>query len=459
MFGRWRKHQLYTWSSALLLLLILCGCGGTTPLPAKGEKAVTVVAPPTTPTPTPIKTVAAVPVCNHPVCLTARPFPGGRPFIDTLNNIHLAQVFSYNMNNAAQVAKYYDFVWGADPATIPALRAGNPNILLSYYMTLNRDTGFYNNQDAAKQHSLGYWKAIHPDWILYKCDRTTPAYEIHDPIIPFDMTNNAFIDWQVQTYAVPASENGYDAIAADNMNLDNAFGACGSYHNGQWVQRYTGQSNDPQWKQDMVYWATQMQQKLHALPHPLALIPNLGYFGGSAVADPQGEQTVQQIVDHVDGILDESGFTRYGQGYLTDDMWVQSMQLIKSIQAKNKPYYIIDEFQNANVNRDDSQWAIASYLMCKDHLSAMFYSGAQQYGSDLRHPEYNAPIGMPISDMYQDQNLYWRMYSNGLIIANPSSTQTFTVTLKSTNYVDLYGKPASQTFTMAPHSGMILLKH
>src|SRR5690349_6010190 len=94
-------------------------------------------------------------------------------------------------------------------------------------------------------------------------------YEIGDNVIPFDMTNNDFINWQIQTYAIPASQNGYDAIAADNLNLDNQGGACGSYHNGKWVQRYSGQDNDPQWEKDVLYWVTQMQAKLHALPHPL----------------------------------------------------------------------------------------------------------------------------------------------------------------------------------------------
>lgn len=451
------KYSLFVWPNILLLLLVLAGCGSA--LPSKGENVVTVITPPVTPA---VPTVAAIPVCKQAICLGPSPAPGIRKYIDTFNNIHAAQIFTYNMTNPAQYAKNYDFVWGADPGSVAALRAANPNIFLTYYMTLNRDTGIFGNQD--QRQSLSYWKAAHPDWILYKCDRTTPAYEIGDnTVTPFDMTNNDFINWQVQTYAVPASENGYDAIAADNLNLDNAFGACGFYHNGQWVQRYTGQDNDPQWEKDMLYWVTQMQAKLHALPHPLALIPNLGIFQSNSTVSLANDQILQQITDHVDGFLDESSFTKYGDGYVTGNDWVNLVQLIQQVQKKNKPYYLLDEFPSQNLSQSDSEWAISSYLMAKEHLSALFYCPPQKYGDYLNHPEYNAPIGMPISDMFQDQGVYWRLYSNGAVLVNNSASQSVTVNLHTVNvdataYTDLYGKVAGQSVSMGPHSGLVLLK-
>src|SRR5690349_8201221 len=183
------KYSLFVWSNILLLLLALAGCGDT--LPSKGDNAVTIITPPVT---LPVPTVAATPTCNKPVCLAPAAAPGVRPFIDTFRNIHQAQTFAYGMKDvpttATQTAKNYDFVWGASTSTTPeviaSLRAGNPNIVLSYYISFNRDTGVFDNQD--QRQSLSYWKALHPDWILYKCDRATPAYEINDVgITPFDM--------------------------------------------------------------------------------------------------------------------------------------------------------------------------------------------------------------------------------------------------------------------------------
>jgi hypothetical protein len=459
MSGCRKNYRFSIVPYTLFIIWILAACGGES-LPGKGEKAVAVVTPTPAPTATPIMVSPAIPTCNQPVCLAPVTVPGVRPYIDTWNNVHILLPFSYTMSNGAQVGKYYDFVWGANPATVADLRAGNPNIFLSYYISLNRDSGLFNNLTLGRHHDLDYWKARHPDWILYKCDRVTPAYEIHDPNIPFDMTNEDFINWQVQTYAVPAGQMGYDAIAADNLNLDNAFGACGFYRHGQWVRRYTGQPNDPQWRQDLLFWVTEMQKKLHALPHPLALIPNLGYYGGHAIIDPQGYQLVQQIIQHVDGVLDESGFTKYGEGYLTDRTWVQTEQLILEVQQQHKPYYMIDEFPSAPVIHDDAMWALGSYLMSKDHLSYIFYAGPQQYGRDLRQPEYNIDIGMPVTDMFQDQNVYWRVYSNGLVVVNPSSTATLTVTINSSlpNYINIYGRPVKRQITLQPHSALIAQK-
>jgi hypothetical protein len=70
---------------------------------------------------------------------------------------------------------------------------------------------------------------------------------------------------------------------------------------------------------------------------------------------------------------------------------------------------------------------------------------------------------MPISAMFQDQGVYWRLYSNGVVLVNPSASQSFTVNLHTVNvdataYTDLYGKVAGQSVSLPPHSGLVLLK-
>src|SRR2546421_1307439 len=46
-------------------------------------------------------------------------------FIDTWNNIHLFLNFDYNISNPAAIAKYYDFVSGADVDHVAALHSAN----------------------------------------------------------------------------------------------------------------------------------------------------------------------------------------------------------------------------------------------------------------------------------------------------------------------------------------------
>src|SRR5439155_5684487 len=129
--------------------------------------------------------------------------------------IHLFQTFDYNISDPATIAKRYDFVWGGQSDHVAAFRASNPGMSISYYIPFHRDEGTFPG--GRMQHDLAYWEVTHPDWILYKCDRVTPAFEFGGPDTPLDFSNPALVPWQIQTYAQPASVSGYDAIAADNI--------------------------------------------------------------------------------------------------------------------------------------------------------------------------------------------------------------------------------------------------
>lgn len=384
---------------------------------------------------------------------TVNSAPAGRirPFIDTWNGIHLFQPFDYDISDPARGALRYDSVWGASKYNIAAWRQGNPHIFLTYYIPFHRDGGTFGN--LAAHHDLRWWQAHHPDWVLYKCDRKTPAYAYGDAgVVPLDFSNPAFISWQVQNYAQPASSAGYDGIGADNVDLANGYGACGIYRKGSWVQLYTGRVTDAMWNKNVLSWLSRMQRALHALPRPLALIPNVSF--GSSLADTP---LLQQFVTHVDGIGEEDGFTNQGRGYVTDSAWVQHMRIIAYVQAQGKPYYVTNQFSSV-VGRQQIQWALASYLMGKFHTEALFISKYQQYGGELWYQEYAAHIGYPTGQMYQRQQVYWRSYSRGLVIVNPSSARTYTVTFPAgRRYIDLYSHAVGRTITLPAHTGMVLL--
>ena len=368
---------------------------------------------------------------------------------DTWTNIHPFLMFDGYISNPAAVAPRYDFVTGAKSYNVAAYRSTNPNIFLTYYITFHRDNGAFTDSTALK--SLAGWRAIHPDWVLYRCDRVTPAYEFGNPNMPFDFSNPALVNWQVQNFALPASQNGYNGITADNVNLENLFGACGTYQNGKWVRRYTGKFDDPVWQADAVNWITRMQSALHNLPHPMALLLNLG-FGQSLTPT---SSIIRNVISHSDGVVDEAGFTQYGTGYLADGNWVRAIQLGEMIQAQGKPFYIVDNLPR--VNRDGIQWALASYLMVKEHSSELFIAGYQDYGIDAWYNEYKTQIGSPLNAMHPSSGVFFRDYSNGLSIVNPNSRATFRLRLNSAvHYVDLYGNTVGGIVTMRPHSGLVL---
>ncbi len=371
-------------------------------------------------------------------------------YTDTWNNIHPFLMFDGYITDPAAVAPRYDFVSSAKWYNVSQYLGANPNMFLTYYIPFHRDNGTFKS--SLDKLSLNQWKATHPGWILYKCDRKTPAYEFGDRAIPLDFSNPAVVNYQMQTYGIPASENGYDGITADNLNMENLFGACGTYQNGKWVQRYSGKYNDGRWEQDAVNWVTQLQQALHNLPHPMALILNLGY--GPSLTPTSA--LIQQILAHSDGILDEAGFTHYGTYFLTDQYWLQAIQLSNIEQSQGKPFYIVDNF--SVLNRANIQWSLSTYLMAKGHYCEVFISTTQNYGIDAWHYEYIAQIGSPAGAMFYSQKVYWRTYTNGVSIVNPSSKSTFRVTLNSSlTYVDLYGNVVGGTEVLPPHSGLVLL--
>jgi hypothetical protein len=132
-----------------------------------------------------IFTVNHVPAHTSGPATVANVVPRVRPLVDTWGNIHTFLTFDYNIPNPIAVANRYETVWGTSQKSIHAYRAGNPNILLSYYIPFNRD------RDA--HHDLSYWQSFHPDWVLYKCDGVTSAYEFSDPNIPLNFTNPSVI--------------------------------------------------------------------------------------------------------------------------------------------------------------------------------------------------------------------------------------------------------------------------
>lgn len=393
-----------------------------------------------------------VPVCRLAQCTNFNPVKGTRPFIDTSENIHSVLVFDYRVQDPAAIAKDYDFVWGARQENMPVYRQVNPRLVLSYYMTIHRDDGTFTETDLGNQGRLDYWKQVHPDWILYKCDQKTPALQYTDKNVPFDITNPEVVKWQMETYVQPASEAGYDALAVDNIDMENIFGACGHFDkHGQWVKLYTGQNTDVHWQTDQANWVVHMQAELHALPHPLLLIGNFS-TGAVTIKAP----TSQTVLAHVDGVLDESSFTHFGNHILGGSDWLHMVQYISAVQATNKPFFIVNQMQKTP-GPEDTQWIYASYLMANQRLAMVNISGFKAYGYSNQFPELHAHIGTPKGDMYEAQYVYWRDFTGGEVVVNPGNSAAQITTPGTASYVDPYGKRLEHSFTLPAMSARILL--
>jgi hypothetical protein len=348
--------------------------------------------------------------------------------------------FDYRLSTSQipQIASRTDFVWGSGwPAQ---WHAANPKTYVSYYLTWNQDTSGQN---------LAWWNANHPDWVMYQCDQKTPATVSGYSELILDISNPAVQAWQMAQVKTGASQ-GYDGIAFDLFALDNHRSACGIFRNGQWVQLYNGTRSDTKYTADVLSWLKNMYSAMHALPKPMGLIPN--YTLDRAANDP----AIAQVIANVDAVLDEYATGNDGY-YTTDDSWLQRMQFIEALQQANKAYFALSGFSTLDSNA--VQWALASYLMTKEHHDAIYVAqvSGTTYGSDAWHNEYLAMVGAACGAMTASGGVYVRSFATGVAIVNPSSSASASYTLPAGTYTDLYGKSVTGTVTLAPHSGLVLI--
>ena len=56
--------------------------------------------------------------------------------------------------------------------------------------------GSSGSGDCVKGRNISWYEAHQRDWVLYKCDQKTPAFQYGDPNVPLDFTNPSVIEYQ-----------------------------------------------------------------------------------------------------------------------------------------------------------------------------------------------------------------------------------------------------------------------
>ena len=344
--------------------------------------------------------------------------------------------------------------WGTDKAG--SWLQGNPTINATYYLAFDTDadTGAFGNLG----HDLDWWQHVgpHPDWVLYKCDKTTPAWVGGLPnIVPLDISNRAVVAYQMSTVGPYMAANGYTSLSADVLSLNNGQGGCGvwTHNHTVWVQRFTGQKIDPTWATATQYWAAYAQWYMHGMPIPMPLVANAG-LGGVQPQDPAYEQ----LISHLDGFQDEAGFTSFGNHMITTTAFQAKIWWAQYVQAQGKAFMVSDLWQGGEPDPAQRDFAISTYLMGRYHQDAMVTAKYGSYGFEHYWPEYDSPVGSPCADMYPDQGIYFRKNSGSLVIVNPSSS-TIQVTLPrpASSYVDLEGRTVTNPLPVGQDDGWVLL--
>ena len=372
--------------------------------------------------------------------------PNAQKFMpQTWSGIHTFQSFDGNVpyKDRKTDGVRYDMVWGSSSPSNWSM--SNPAILNMFYIPMTTD--------GDPKNTLTWWQAFHPDWILYKCDRVTPAWSQGLPMVPLDISNPDAISWQISTYANKAQQSGYTGLAVDLVGFYNGNSGCGVWVNGKWVQKFSGQKSDPAWNAAVENWASTAYSYLHGMPVPMVLAGN--HMVTSATP---GDPNEQQLLSHLDIDEDEAGFTNYGNGFASDTVFNNLVYWMNYAQSIGHAFFVVDKWKSTPVSPSELDWSLGTYLMGKSSGASVDVVGGAGYGYEYWFPQqYASPIGHACAKMYLSQNVYFRKFSGGLAIVNTSPKSSYTVTLPQPSYTSIEGGTVTSPATLPAQSAMVLL--
>jgi hypothetical protein len=415
------------------------------------------------------------PVAQPP---TSGPAPPAQPaqasFADTTGRVGLFQVFDRSMT-AEQIqndAPRYDVVWGGSQAQ--AWISRHPGMVVSRYFIPQEDRSILSG------HDLNWWQTNHPDWILYACNaNNTPTHDfaywsgVDRADVPLDFHNPAVIDYQVRRLnGASAIANGFNALAIDQVVFQNAmvggnpnFGqtvnpgeyACGIWQNGTFVRRYSG-VNDPAWTNDMIAFVKTARQIVNTdpvlSPHHLKILVNHPPTSLS-------NGTEQALLENVDGVVDESGYSDYAlyQSRSAASVFRNTTDYLIAVQRRGIAVFTINYFNTTEVSPQAREYLIAAYFMANEGREYIYITPTRG-GAEHNYPEYEAQLGTPCGEYYGGPHIYYRKFSGGLVVLNsgslPAASETASLPSNHT-YTDIDGRVVTNPLNVASNDGYVLL--
>ena len=433
----------------------------------------------------------------------------GLQFPSTHESVKLFQLWSRQEQNATR-AGLFDFVWslydGEELARYRKARdRAQPAVLSRYvpYGIAGADDPGVSGPANVNFANLSWWQEHHPSWILYQCDRKTPA-TYWGPGIGLDISNPDVIAWMLGSTPEYATENslsvsnitarGFDAISLDVYSFGNWFKACGIWESpGVWKDKYTNATNDSEYRKDTLEW---LQKFYEGIDSRLLLIPNHASHMGNPTPgfwgyDAWNSSAMYIVGNNTDGVLSEEGFSGFGVfgKFVTGDQWWNKIYFMQNLQRHGKAYMSVNYWGPNNTSTkkpepltdDVMNFIVASFALGKGNSSYLFLGPNQcAYGSGSEstctcgiwcfkdvfelgvNPDIGAALGM-MRETSPNGGVWMREFERGVAYVNPHDEGTGpprNVSLdKSFVYTDLWGKEFTiATFELPDASGIVLLR-
>jgi hypothetical protein len=383
----------------------------------------------------------------------------------------------------AEEAPHADSVWGT--FTAPTWSQYHPGMILSRYYLPNEDQNLISgNTLSSFQNNANLGGG---SWILHGCDINNNPQPTHYAWsgthfandVPLDIDNPSVVSYQMAALANFLQPNGYNTVAIDNVVFENylispnailegtgaqpGWYGCGIYQNGNFVRRYNGpldNQNDSTFNGDMNNWVAQAQAMTHARGmHVIVNHPPLDM--------PPGNANEQQLISHIDGMVDENGYTHYGR-LLTTTSFDETLRWVEYLQQNHKAALVTDYFctgsscsnNPATLTQQQVDWALASYALGNEGGENVYIS---PHGGGLMvyRSEYSKTYGRNCGTGYQQVSsfVYVRKFTGGLAIVNASGSP-FNYTLPAHHYSDIENRAVggpSSTLSLGGTDAYMLL--
>jgi hypothetical protein len=233
------------------------------------------------------------------------------------------------------------------------------------------------------------------------------------------------------------------------------------YANGDWVgmwrQQYQARDNDPAYRRDEIALAATIRSWLRGIAPHVA-------FSGNVSWNPSYPADSSRLISTVDLWWDEDGFTNDGRApyAITDSSWRAKAAGLSAFLASARHGWVDGaaiEHDSASWTTAEVNWFLGNYLLFKNDASWLFPHGPDQ-GATIATSSLlatAAKIGAPTDTYYQIQGVYWRDYTHGLVLVNPSSRISRMILLGALHYRDLWGVGHQGVITLGPAQAVVLL--
>jgi hypothetical protein len=310
------------------------------------------------------------------------------------------------------------------------------------------------DRDYLTYHNLDWFLTYHPDWLMYDCAGEVIRYWA-DPQPVMDISNPAVRNHQYDIFVRAHMNHGVDGIAIDNFSFFNHWGKCGPQA-APGVWRYTGDLIDPVYAADALAAVSELSDRVRAAQGIVAI---------NLVGNDPFHPLFEQLLTKVDLLYFEAGgfIGTHCKPAFTDDKWLQRFTMLRRL-AVEKPIIVQDETCDymTQLTPELVSWDVANFFLLRGDRS--YFSMTQSYAvrpevdPPYDGPELHLPIGEPLEGPVQQGTLWTRRYENGLVIVNPSSTQSGVLALGADLFTDPQGQVFTGSIVVPPASGRLLMR-